>query len=265
MHPEFSRASCNVIAGMSMLAIALLCTDATAARYTEGTAFARKSGQALYREAHYVYATEAGTAHLVIYRCPDGKAFARKRLRRWPDSVTPDFDFVDARSGYREGASVQAGLVRVYVQRSSDATLQSKSIALKPGAVIDAGFDVYLREHWDGLARDAVQLPFLIPSRLTFFGVKLDRDTEKDKASPAQAHLRMRLDAWFGAFVAPMELTYSPDGKRLRRFEGLGNIRNADGKNVDVRIEFPQEHDREIAQSDVDAAIAEPLAGRCTM
>ena len=255
----FHTSFCAVLVAM------LASSNAMAARYTEGTAFARKSGASLYREAHYIYATDAGTAQLVVYRCPDGNAFARKHLRRWPNSVTPDFDFVDARSGYREGANLEAGQVRVYVQRNTDAPLQSKLIPLKPGAVIDAGFDAYLRDHWDTLARDAAQLPFLIPSRLTFFGVKLDRDTEKDKAAPSLAHLRMRLDAWFGAFIAPMELTYSRDGQRLRRFEGLGNIRGGDGKNVDVRIEFPQEHDREIAQSDVDAAIAEPLAGRCAM
>jgi hypothetical protein len=49
---------------------------------------------------------------------------------------------------------------------------------------------------------------------------------------------------------------------RLRRFEGIGTIRARNGRNLDVRIEFP-EPPREMAQAAIDDALAEPLNAIC--
>jgi hypothetical protein len=42
-------------------------------------------------------------------------------------------------------------------------------------------------------------------------------------------------------FVPPVTVSYDADTRRLRRYEGVSNIRNRDGENYSVRIEFPRE------------------------
>ena len=67
----------------------------------EAIAYARKGDTVLYRESHWRYRQEGVARRLVLYRCPDGRAFARKTVVERPAAQAPDFDFEDARDGYR--------------------------------------------------------------------------------------------------------------------------------------------------------------------
>jgi hypothetical protein len=248
-----------------LLALTCLLTAGTtqAAQFYEGTAYARAGGPALYAEAHYLYAADGAPRQLVLYRCPAGAAFARKLLLDSPASVAPDFDFVDARNGYREGVRVENGQRIVYVQKNAQAARVAKPLPAQADMVIDAGFDTYVKTHWDALSSGVAHIPFLLPSRFGFIGIKLGGSANAREDGQDLRTLQMRLDAWYGFVAAPIELTYVSAERRLRRFEGIGTIRTDDGRNQDVRIEFPETHDREIPQSEVEAALAEPLSGRC--
>ena len=57
---------------------------------------------------------EGVARRLVLYRCPDGRAFARKTVVERPAAQAPDFDFEDARDGtgqayHRVGGEARAG------------------------------------------------------------------------------------------------------------------------------------------------------------
>ena len=69
----------------------------------EAQAYARKGGALVYRESHWRYRQDEGARRLVLYRCPDGRAFARKMVIERRRAQAPDFEFEDARDGYREG------------------------------------------------------------------------------------------------------------------------------------------------------------------
>src|SRR5687768_6044621 len=68
----------------------------------DGTARSRDGGEVVYRETHWRL-TGGALSRVVLYRCPDGTPFARKRLWGDPDAIAPRFEFVDGRDGYREG------------------------------------------------------------------------------------------------------------------------------------------------------------------
>ena len=73
----------------------------------------------------------------------------------------------------------------------------------------------------------------------------------------------MRLAGWYGFALPGIGLTYDRSG-RLMEFDGLGNVRDAAGKNQHVRIVFPAEAlQRDVPESDVVRAAAAPLASRC--
>lgn len=215
-----------------------LAPAASAVERYEGRAHARGGGPLLYSETHWLYPHDGRTARLVLYRCADGTPFARKRVSD-AASVAPDFEFVDGRDGYREGVRSAGGKRSVFWQPRASAAVKEKPLPPRAQAVIDAGFDAFVRKQWDALAAGTASAGFLIPSRFDYLGVKVRDAGESRLQGQAVRMLTMQLDAWFGFALPEIKLVYSEAGRRLLRFEGVGTVRDAKGRNQNVAIEFP--------------------------
>jgi hypothetical protein len=126
--------------------------------------------------------------------------------------------------------------------------------------VIDAGFDTYLRTHWDSVVQGGTTVAFLIASRGRFMPIHISAGQPRD----GDRQLTLRLDTWY-AFVAPsIVVTYGESDRRLRRYEGPSTIRDKRGKPIDVRVEFPPSERRDhVAGDPIDDAQRAPLDGRC--
>jgi hypothetical protein len=238
------------------VAIAGLCLlPAHAADRFAGDATARGGGPLLYREIHYV----DGARQVVSYQCPDGSPFARKLLKAGADPTRPDMTYEDAREGFSESVRSVGGQLEIKVKRGGAAE-QARTIDIPRGAVIDAGFDSYVRTHWDSL--DAgVSAPYLVPSRFRFYDVKI----LAGKVSAGQRHLVMKLDAWYAFAVPTIALTYGADDHRILRYEGKGTVHNANGKSSDVSIDFPVSgRATGLPSTTLDDVLKAPLTGKCT-
>ena len=232
-------------------------------RYT-GTAHAHNGTQVLYREVHFVYEAQGEQRQLVVYQCPNGSPFARKLLHDSPTSTGPDFDFIDGRSGYREGVRGNGAAREVYVQRSFEDAEHLQNLPERSGGVIDAGFDTYVRANWDALGKSSATVPFLVPSRFGFMNVRLSGSVNVTDHGQPIRKLRMQLDTWYGFALPEIDLSYALANHRLWRFEGIGSIRDNQGRNQIVRIEFPADaRQGDVHPGEVDAALAAPLVGRC--
>lgn len=234
---------------------------AAAAQSYSDNAYALDGGQLLFRETHYLFERDGMRERMVLYRCPDGRAFGRKIVREDGHPQAPDFDMRDARTGYLEGVRQAPGRRVVYVRRGADRAPKSAPLELPPDGVIDAGFDVYVHRHWDALSHgDTLRFSFLVPSKRRFYTFKLSR-RESDSNAKVLA-LRLSLGAWY-AFLAPhIDVRYARKSRRLLRFSGMSNVRDLNLKNYDVREEF-HELPRDVAQSEVDAARNAPLTPVC--
>jgi len=234
---------------------------AGAERYS-GDAYSVAGNVLLYREIQYVYA--GGAQRVYLYRCPDGRAFARKQLRETGDAQAPDFNLVDARLGYREGVREAGDERLVYVQRRTNLPEQSQRLRVPADGVIDAGFDAFARRHWDELrSGGTLHLPYLVPSRRTFYHFKVHRIDERKNARTMT--IRLEAGSWF-AFVLPhIDIRYDIASRRIVHYEGLSNIRGEDGKNYKVRADYPTvASGQQVAQAEVDAASSAPLATSCS-
>lgn len=149
----------------SLLALVLLAPlGAVAAnQHYLGYAYDSRDGAERYREEHWVVREGGRQLRLVLYRCPGGAAFARKWVRGAIDDPAPDFALYDQRDGYREGVDSRHGARYVYVQAHAGAPMQSQKLRAVDDAVVDAGFDAWLRANWQP---PAAPLRFLLPSRL---------------------------------------------------------------------------------------------------
>mgnify|MGYP000844122602 CR=1 FL=1 len=231
----------------------------TAAEREDARALAREDGRLLYREVHYQDHDGDAARRVVLYRCPDGAAFARKIVRTQGDAARPDFAFHDARSGYREGVRTRDGQREIFVQRGGSAE-RTAALPVADDPVIDAGFDAAVRAHWSALGDRPQRLSFLLPERFAFLPMRVAKIGDAN----GMRQLHMSVDRWFGFAVPPIELRYSLEDRRLREFSGPGTVRDARGRPREVRIVFPAQSMRRVAATEVAAALADPLVGRCT-
>lgn len=231
------------------------------ARSYSGNAYDLDSGDLLYRETHLLFSAAGTRERVVLYRCPDGRPFARKRIRDDGDSQAPDFDMRDARLGYREGVRRDAGERVAYVQRSAQQNERDNALQVPADGVIDAGFDNFVRNHWQALLDgDTLHFDFLVPSKRAFYAFKLAR--RHHGAGHATVRLRLSLGAWYAFLLPHIDVVYDRATRRLLRYEGLSNIRNHDLKNLDVRIEFPHAP-VSVPMARVATAMHAPLTDTC--
>jgi hypothetical protein len=230
-----------------------------------GTAYANGSHTVLYKEEHFVFDDHGERTRLVLYRCPSGEPFARKWVRDIAGAQAPNFDLIDARTGYREGVVGKPGARMVYTQESSHAVVHSESLPDRPNAVIDAGFDAYVRQHWDALrANQKAPVAFVVPSRLGYVDLRLTDSDAATTGGESLRHLRLSMDAWYGFAAPSIDLTYETADRRLQRFEGISNIRDAAGKNQRVIIEFPRSAELNApSPADIQKAASLSLVTHC--
>jgi hypothetical protein len=257
---------CSHIAGLAAIGVA---TGCAAAQSYQGYAYATADNRLLYRETHWLTSDNRVEHRLVLYSCPDGAPFVRKRVNSAPGPATPDVDLYDGRAGYREGVRTLDGRREVFAQ--SDAGAPERRAPLPspapPNAVIDAGFDAFVRTHWDALSGGGVSpVPFLVPSQLRYldFSARSVRDEEAPDAK--LRWFRLQLASWYGFALPHIDVAYDKQTHELREYRGVSNIRDGDGRNLNVTIRFPPSERRDdVSAAEVERAAEQPLAGRCLL
>ncbi|GMU43913.1 MAG: hypothetical protein IT479_04535 [Xanthomonadales bacterium] len=234
----------------------------------EGIAVDIDDGRVVYRESHYLVQQGSQVLErLVLYRCADGAPFARKRVAaQGPSPWLPVFDMTDARLGYREGASLRDDVFQVFVQEPGAPEPEQEALAEVPADLVgDAGFDRFVVDHWSRLlAGETLHFHFLVPSRLGHLGFQLRRlGRERMDGHPVEV-FRLALGGLLGLIVSGIDVAYAADSRILLRFEGLSNVRDPEGDNYVVRIEFPLATRRvERDASALEAARNLPLVSTC--
>jgi len=248
---------------LSVIAAPVSAADQTVQRQ-EGRAYATADGRLLYRETHWLQGPASAQSRLVLYRCSDGRPFARKWMTPQGSPQTPDFTLDDGRDGYQEGVRGRAADRQVSVRASAQAPTFSRAITLPAGAVVDAGFDAAVRSHWAALqAGQSVAFQFLLPSRQRLVPLKLQRTGAVSWQGEPAEQLQMKLDAWFGFAVPAVTLVYARADRRLLQFEGTGNVRDAEGGWPQVRIRFPRAP-QPVSEGELSAARSQPLVASCS-
>ena len=204
-----------------------------------GTATELGTRRPLYSEEHFLRYRDGQIAQrVVLYQCPDGRPFARKQVD-YVERFAPDFDTVDVARGLHEGLRSKAGHREVFYRETASDPENSKRVPPTKGMVADAGFDEFVRGHWDALmAGQRLELDFLVPSRLGVHGfqVRHVRAAVTD-GIPAQV-FQLRLSGVLWLVVPTIEVHYSDAQHTLVRYEGLSNLQDADGNHYKARIVF---------------------------
>lgn len=232
--------------------------------YEEGIARDPQGKTELYREQHFLRSDgERPLERLVLYRCPGGALFARKRIDYHGSRLAPSFLLDDRRSGYREGMRASPAGAELFFRLRAGAAEQSAPVALS-GLVADAGFDQFIHRQWlTLLAGKALPLQFAVPSRLRSMSFSVRRAGSARIAGEAAWVFSLRLDGWLGLVAPSIEVSYSQRSRHLLRFQGLGNLRDdRDEHPLQVRIDFPSAASP-ASEAQWQAALQAPLTA-CT-
>jgi hypothetical protein len=224
-----------------------------------------RTGRLLYVESHFVSKPlQPDEARVVLYRCAaDGPAFARKELSYGATREEPQFTFVDARSGYSEGLQRAGTALQVFQREGRGSPLRQASVPRDIVVVSDAGFDEFVRKHWNDLETGkSVKFPFLVPSRLDYLSFRISKHGESIVEGAPVSVIRLNLSGFLGWFLPYIEVQYRKSDRVLMRYKGLTNVRDDRGDNHTAQIDFPA-RERQSATVDLARLRAVPLVARC--
>ena len=209
---------------------------------TVGEAYDLKSDELLYRETHCVSGDRS--ARQVTYENDEGRMIARKVVDYRSGQTTPSF--VQHNLYSREMIEVALGDdgIRMSV-RDSDGDQLKKTSTAQPEAglpvVIDAGFDVFVRNNWEDLvAGEKKRFLFPFADRSSLVELRI-RAAQCSYAGDSDQCFKLELSNWFlRIVVAPIELGYDAETRQLARYRGLSNIgdENGDGLVVDIKYNY---------------------------
>lgn len=211
-------------------------------RFEEGLARDPDNQQALYKEQHLIRSNAQNTVErLVLYRCMDGTAFARKRVNYQTSALAPAFEFTDVRKGYVEGLRYRQNQAALWYRTPGTGTEKNALIAAQ-NLVADAGFDEFIRLNWTKLrSGKALPLRFAVPTRLQAYKFSLKQTGESNIAGVPAVTFQLKLSGLLSLISDPIEVSYEKSSKRLLSFQGLSNLRNDAGQfDLMAQIDFPK-------------------------
>lgn len=207
---------------------------------TVGEAFDLNSNELLYREIHCLDA--AGDSREVIYRNNRNELIARKRVDYRSGRTTPSFVQHNLYSSQTIKVELDDGMLTMKVldaEKGEPIKVKSTETSGSLPVVIDAGFDEFVRAHWDELVaggKKYFQFPFA--SRSTMVELRIGPLTCTYDSDTDQC-FRLEMSNWlFRMLAAPIELGYDAESRRLTRYRGLSNIGDGNGNGLEVDIQY---------------------------
>ncbi|MCE9599189.1 MAG: hypothetical protein K8S54_14595 [Spirochaetia bacterium] len=199
-----------------------------------------QTGKYIYSEYHReFYSSGQHIYSIVEYRTPD-RLLARKVINFARSKEAPDFRLEDVRTGYLEGAEASASGYRLFARKSIRDPLMERILAIPEPAVIDGGFDYFIRNKFDRIAAgERMIIQFGSAFQQDFFRFDVYKTANGNfKGKPAifinvEAH-----NFLLKKLVDPIRLVYSSQSRRLMSYTGVSNINDDNGKSYKARIEF---------------------------
>lgn len=217
-----------------------------------GYAYDLRSGELCYQEQHFRSVDAQGQQQVYTrYTDPQNVIIAERTVNYVGDQVA-EFALQDQRSQRAVSASRSAEQVVVKKQAivvatddvSTAKTLKTTTLRLKPQltSVIDAGFNSYLLSNWQRLvAGEVLSFNFLSTERASWIKFRLkDGGLREEDGHQVRRFVMTVTNPMFRLLLKPIKVDYYVDTKELFRYQGISNIKRENGKNYNVRIEFPR-------------------------
>ena len=209
-----------------------------------------QSGGKLYDTEVYSVEKAAGVIRTidVAYFEPSGKQIAELKSDFSANRYLPNSEFQDLRNGYSYKVLVKGSLtsspkgeVEISCRKTSGAAWTTEILPLQPDMMTLPGTSLYLEDHLKDYApKGGVKvIKFIVPSRAAAYSVKISGD---EIESNHHQRFHIRPENFFVRLVAPrIDIIADTVNSRIIAFEGISNIRTADGQNANVKTVYKYE------------------------
>ncbi len=198
------------------------------------------SGEFLYCENIDISSEQ----NLNISYMKDGKRFAVKKITGTSNHTMPSIEQVDLRSGETRVAALDHQMLSMQYQASRKEKMQSTQIALSDVDVVDAGFDYFIRDHWNALqAGQVLSVNFasiahqkVLPLRVR--ELEAQKCAEKNESTQPPYCYFVEIDnALLRLVLGNIKLGYD-EQRRLINFNGVVNIEDEKGSTQTAHIRY---------------------------
>jgi len=206
-----------------------------------GYAYDQKTNDLIYSEIHYEKYKNGLILHSnVIYKNPESNVIARKRVDFIRNSFLPEFSLQNNFTGHLEITSYAGDKYKIIFVALQGQAEQTATIEYPSDAVGDAGFDNLIIRYWQQIITgEVLRRDFLVPSMLDFVKFRIYQKGLVDENGQFLRVIHVEPDNFFvRAFATRIKLYYDKNAPRLRRFEGISNIRDKQGDNYHVIIRY---------------------------
>lgn len=208
-----------------------------------------KSDKLLYTEEHVI----DGTSHTVNYKDLSGEVFAEKTLSYDQGFFTPVYRLYDKRFSRESGSLWRNNKWFVY-RVEKDGSRDELKMKKNSGLVIDAGFNGFIRAHFDEFNTEAdMDFQFGLPDPLLQLSMHMRRVPCSDKHLHVDDEKLLCLRARttniiYRLFLVDIYVVYSRDTHYLMSFQGPSNLPSSDDGMQNVKITYRYEDEPVPAQ-----------------
>lgn len=202
--------------------------------FATGLARDPKSGRLVYCEYHL---PAKGTQRRVLYYSPAGHRIAEKQLSA-VNSTVPGVAQQDYRHGEQRIVNPGSGRVELRYRKNANSDWDVAQLSTAEVDVADAGFDTFVRRNWNSLsAGQTVTFGFASPVH----GRSIPLRARQVSCTGGSGKLCLQVDldqAFLRMFAGNLYLEYDRDSRRLLLFDGVTNLRDAQGGSQRLRIDY---------------------------
>lgn len=206
-----------------------------------GYAYDKNTKELIYTESHFEIIDKGLVENSkVIYKDPMDNIFAHKTANFSVNPFMPEFSLNNNRTGHKEETQYIQIEYKVIFTKSSKEPLKNSLLELPKNGISDAGFDNFIVEHWDELiSGDVLKRDFLIPSMMGFVKFRIYQDKIVDEEGESLRIINIEPNNFLiRTFAGTTKLFYESNEPNLRRFDGVSNMRDSNGNNYKVVINY---------------------------
>lgn len=193
-------------------------------------------GDVVYTEKHIVTKKNGkyATSETIYYDPTKTEVIATMKSDYSRDALMPTYEFVDKKSGYKEGLRFQDGKYVIYNQEKGGK--EEASVLKKKESLFSCqGWHYYLVENLSLLQKQDIALNLILPSELDFYEFKI----KGAESTNTKVVANLELSNWLlRAFAPSLRLVYDKKLKRLVEYEGISNIPDNEGERQNVKIVY---------------------------
>ncbi|MGH8443917.1 MAG: hypothetical protein ACREVL_01565 [Solimonas sp.] len=204
-----------------------------------GYAYDAQTGAYAYTEVHAQRIVD-GRWHSgsIDYYAPDGRKLGHKQVEFGDDPYVARFR-MDMAGGY--GSAISDSGDPIVVSRTEDGKTETARVAKRAPTCADAGFHVFLRDHFAELmAGQTLQFYLVAATRLESYRFRASKTADTQFEGQPAVVIRFEPDSLLRLFTGPVEMVYEPRERELVEFRGPSNVVDPQtGKPYKVRVSYP--------------------------